>query len=154
MSMVRIWIYAIVVFLTQSSRLALASAQDLDFKDCSLRQSHILLKPLALINARYFPSISFSYEYRPKAQTFLNGERHEFWIGFRWDFEDVFMDNQNQYTWRMFQMRAEKRFGQMQQEYLNPKTILEDAAGLADKIEKIGAEENLKARLTYYCERE
>ncbi len=148
----RLRIYAIVVILIQSC-LAMASTDNLNLKICSLRQTYIFVQPLSLMNARYFPNISFSYQYRPK-QTFLNGERHEFWIGLRWNFADIFTDNQNQYTWRMFQMRAQKRFQQVQEEYLNPKTALEEAINLADKIEKIAAEAKLKAKLIYYCERD
>jgi hypothetical protein len=180
-SKTRAWFYALIVILIQHSHLVLASADSLDFKKCFFRHSPIFVKPFASLNARYFPSISFSYHYRPKqmypnmagalsseifpfdllrenafnslAQTSLNGERHKFFISFHWNFDDIFMDNQNQYTWRMFQMRAKRRFNQMQQEYSNTQIISEvDATSLADKIEKIGAEEGLRAKLAYDCE--
>ncbi len=179
-----IGIYLVFFILTSLSSFAFENQQDnLAFKNCFLQQNNTFSRSESFWKANYLPSVVVSYRYQPRqkypsitnswtsdifraddlrennelnsvTQNSLNGERHGFWVSLRFDFDNFFVEHQNQYTWRMFERRAQKRLYQMQREYLTQKDDSLKEASLAEKVEKISNQEKLKAKLNYYCERD
>ena len=172
----------IFFILCAQNVLALKQTDGLNFENCLLWQNNIFVQSSAFMKAQYLPNVFLSYRYQPKqmypsltsgwsseifptdllkenngsgpaTQNFSNGERHGFWAGFRWDFGDFLIDNQNQYTWHMFERRTQKRFYQMRQAYLTHNTSAPNE-DFAEKIETISNQEKLKAKLAYYCEQD